>query len=846
MPATSIGAGAWFFWSSSRAFTGRRRPDCDRLHASSACIGTFISTRMLTCPPPGLRRLPAMGVDSGAPPAAAPMNIFWCLIRLGVPLLLASGAALAADITLYSNYTVQVGSSRQLTAYVPLSPNRVTYTVNGVAGGNARVGTISARGLYKAPATVPTPNAVVVRATSTAYPTKYGEATMTVTQVPVHLWSSAPTQVGVGAFTLRLNGSNFKPGVVVRLGAVTLTSTLNSSTSITATGTTTALQAGTRLPLVVSQTGVGATVSETVMVGVTTTTTPPPPIAVTVSPTSVTLAPGATQAFGAAVSGSTSTGVSWSVNGVTGGNGTVGTVSTAGLYTAPAVAPNPATVSVRATALASASAVGTASVTISGPLPPGPGPVDLASARLLDQAAFGPSPDSLARVKTLGATAWLAEQFAMPETAIANPVNDNRIVQSQYLNRLATAPDQLRQRVAYALGQIIVISMNKNNYAEQTAPYLQLLSRHAFGNYRTLLGEMAISSQMGKYLDLANSNKPTAGGGANENFPRELLQLFTIGLVRLNADGSHALDAQGQPIPAYDQSTVQQVALAMTGWTYAGTGTNNWENFSGPMVPRDVNHDMRAKAFLGCSLPANQTTQQDMNAALDCIFAHPNVGPFISLRLIRSMVKSNPSPAYVQRISAVFNNNGGGVRGDLKAVVSAILKDPEARNDTADVNSGRLKDPIYHVISTVRALGGSISATNQSAWSFSRTGQTPMSPPSVFGFYSPLFRAPHTALYGPEFQIYTPTEAVLRGNFLWQILSNPGADFPLDLSRFVNLGGNTTALIDAVDQTLLYGRMPPALRQSIATAVAAQQDNQSRARTALYLTVLSGQHAVQH
>jgi hypothetical protein len=306
------------------------------------------------------------------------------------------------------------------------------------------------------------------------------------------------------------------------------------------------------------------------------------------------------------------------------------------------------------------------------------------------------------------------------------------------------------------------------------------------------------------------------------------------------------LDAQGQPIPAYDQSTVQQVALAMTGWTYAGTGTNNWENFSGPMVPRDVNHDMRAKAFLGCSLPANQTTQQDMNAALDCIFAHPNVGPFISLRLIRSLVKSNPSPAYVQRISTVFNNNGSGVRGDLKAVVSAILKDPEARNDTADANSGRLKDPIYHVISTVRALGGSISATNQSAWSFSRTGQTPMSPPSVFGFYSPLFRAPHTALYGPEFQIYTPTEAVLRGNFLWQILSNPGADFPLDLSRFVNLGGNTTALIDAVDQTLLYGRMPPALRQSIATAVAAQQDNQSRARTALYLTVLSGQHAVQH
>lgn len=770
----------------------------------------------------------------------------WSLMRLAAAWLLSCSAALAADITLYSNYNVQVGSSRQLTAYVPLSPNTVTYTVNGVAGGNALVGTISAGGLYSAPAAVPMSNAVVVRATSTAYPAKYGEATMTITQVPVHLWSSAPTQVGTGAFTLRLNGSNFKPGVVVRFGGVELASTVTSGTSITASGFSTAMQAGTKVPLQVSQTGAGATVSETVMIAVTSTTPPPPTITVQVSPAAVTLAPAAMQSFGAAVSGSTNTGVTWSVNGVSGGNASVGTINTAGLYTAPSTAPNPATVTVRATSVASGTASATASVTISGPLPPGPGPVDLASARLLEQAAFGPSPDSLARVKQLGASAWLAEQFAMPETAISNPVNDNRIVQSQYLNRLATAPDQLRQKVAYALSQIIVISMNKNNYAEQTAPYLQTLSRHAFGNYRALLGEIAVSPQMGKYLDLANSNKPGGGGSPNENFPRELMQLFTIGLVKLNADGSTVLDAAGQPVPVYDQSTVQQVALAMTGWTYAGAGTNNWENFSGPMVPRDVNHDMRAKRVLACELPANQTTQRDMNAALDCIFAHPNVGPFVSLRLIRSLVKSNPSPAYVQRISAVFNNNGNGARGDLKAVVGAILKDPEARNDTPDANSGRLKDPIYHIVSMVRALGGGVSATNQAAWSFGRAGQTPMSPPSVFGFYSPLFRAPHTALAGPEFQIYTPTEATLRGNFMWDILSNPGSDFALDLSRFINLGGNIVALIDAVDQTLLYGRMPAALRQSIATAVAAQSDNASRARTALYLTLLSGQHAVQY
>jgi len=265
------------------------------------------------------------------------------------------------------------------------------------------------------------------------------------------------------------------------------------------------------------------------------------------------------------------------------------------------------------------------------------------------------------------------------------------------------------------------------------------------------------------------------------------------------------------------------------------------------MVPRDVNHDMRAKAFLGCNLPANQTTQQDMTAALDCVFAHPNVGPFISLRLIRSLVKSNPSPAYVQRVAGVFNNNGSGVRGDLRATVRAILTDAEARNDTADASSGRLKDPFFHLLSIARALGGSISATNQAAWSFSRTGQAPLAPPSVFGFYSPMFRAPQSSLYGPEFQIYTPTEATLRGNFIWELLTNPGVDFPgVSITRFVNLGGDIPALINACDQTFLYGRMSPAMRQSLATAIAAQQDNNNRALTALYLTLLSGQHAVQH
>jgi uncharacterized protein (DUF1800 family) len=780
------------------------------------------------------------------------MNLLRLMLRLWIVLAF-SGTALAQTITVYSNYKIEVGASRQLTAYVPLSPNTVTWTVNGIPGGNTAVGTISPSGLYRAPAAVPLQNAVKVRATSTAYPTKYGEATMTVTQVGVHLWSSSPSTVAPGAFTLRLNGSNFTNGVVATFGGVPLATTFVSATELRATGSAGAMQAGTQVPLVVVQSGLGATTSETVMISVGSgTTNPPPPtpgVTVAVSPTSVALAPGATQAFGATVTGSTNTAVAWSVNGIAGGNATVGTISAGGLYTAPAAVPSPTTVTVRATSAASTAASAQPSVTIAAPTSPGTGQgtADLASARLLEQASFGPTPASIARVKQLGAAGWIDEQLAMPETPIPVPGSDNRAAQSQYLNRLSAAPDQLRQRVAYALSQVIVVSINKNNYPEQIVPYLQALSRNAFGNYRTLLGEISTSPQMGKYLDIANSNKPTTGGGANENYSRELLQLFTIGLLRLNPDGTPTLNVSGQTIPTYTQAEVQQLALAFTGWTYAGSGNNNWENFSGPMVPRDVNHDMRAKGFLGCNLPANQTTQQDMTAALDCVFAHPNVGPFLSLRLIRSLVKSNPSPAYVQRVASVFNNNGAGVRGDLKATVRAILMDSEARNDSATATSGRLKDPFFHVLSIARALGGSISATNQAAWSFSRTGQTPLAPPSVFGFYSPLFHTPQSSLYGPEFQIYTPTEATLRGNFIWELLTNPGVDFPgVSITRFVNLGGDIPALINACDQTFLYGRMSPAMRQSLATAIAAQQDNNNRALTALYLTLLSGQHAVQH
>jgi len=317
-----------------------------------------------------------------------------------------------------------------------------------------------------------------------------------------------------------------------------------------------------------------------------------------------------------------------------------------------------------------------------------------------------------------------------------------------------------------------------------------------------------------------------------------------IGLNMLNLDGSQKLDAHGNPIPTYDQATVHQVALALTGWIYKN---NAWEDFTGPLQPNDANHDMTQKTLLGCTLPANQTTVQDMNGYLDCLFNHPNVGPFISTRLIRSMVTSNPSAGYIRRVASIFNNNGSGARGDLRAVITAILTDPEARNDAAPPASGRLRDSIYNLVSFVRQLGGSITPDNGLPYLFAQMGQDPLTPPSVFSFYSPLYHDPKSKLFGPEFQIYTPTESVLRANFFWEFISNnPPTDVTLDFSSFVAVAGNIPQLIDAVDQALLYGRMPQPVRQSLANAIAAQQDNASRTQTALYLTALSGLYAVQY
>lgn len=573
----------------------------------------------------------------------------------------------------------------------------------------------------------------------------------------------------------------------------------------------------------------------------------------------------------------------FAVNGIAGGNATVGTLNSQnGEYVAPAVMPANRIITVTGTtatkdklsgsttltlkmASTSTSNTGsntgtntgstgstgattpTAPTTPTTPPPLGPqpaiDPATVAAARLLEHATFGPTAADIAQVRTLGAQAWLNQQFALAPSPL--PVTtDMNVLRSTWYKNMAGGQDQLRQRMVFALSQLFVVSADKNPYANEMQPWLATLNKHAFGNFKNLLRDMSLNPSMAKYLDLGNSVIPAP----NENYAREVMQLFTIGPVMLNQDGSVQTDRNGDPIPSYDQARITDMARALSGWTYAGANANglNWENFTGPLQPRDRYHDKNAKTLLmGQTLPAGQTTQQDFDAVMDNLFSHPNLPPFIATRLIRAFTTSNPSPAYITRVADVFAHGPSG-RGDLQATLAAVLLDQEARQPDSQAVPGKLKDPILHSISLLRAMGAKINDPNNLAWEYFLLGQRLLSAPSVFNFYSPLTRLPGSPdRHGPEFQIYAPALAVARANFLYQFLNgNYNGMASIDITPYVNVAADVTALMNLVDATLLQGRMTPAARSAIAASVSATSDRKQRALTALYLTAIT-EFAVQ-
>ncbi|APR74883.1 Hypothetical protein A7982_00229 [Minicystis rosea] len=392
----------------------------------------------------------------------------------------------------------------------------------------------------------------------------------------------------------------------------------------------------------------------------------------------------------------------------------------------------------------------------------------LSAARLLDQTTFGPTPSLIAHVQQVGPSAFLDEQFQIPPSPWPTGSGLQRwnVVDAFFANA-TSGTDQLRQRVVFALSEVLVISMSKNTNANELIPWLALLSRNAFGNYRTLLKELMLDASMGKYLDLANSD----GAAPNENYAREVMQLFTIGLTSSNLDGTTPLDGNGRPIPTYGQSDVVQLARALSGWTYGNASgippaLPNYSDYPGPMLPVQARHDTSAKAFLGYTLPAGRTVQQDLDDVVNILFNHPNMGPFVATRLIRALVTSNPTPAYVARVATAFNNDGQGVRGDMKAVLRAVLLDTEARNDTPSSTFGRLRTPFQHAAFFVRTLGIDPGPASLFAYLFYSMDEGILDAPSVFGHYVPTYRIPKTSLFGPEFQIYSPSDAVNRAKLV--------------------------------------------------------------------------------
>ena len=528
------------------------------------------------------------------------------------------------------------------------------------------------------------------------------------------------------------------------------------------------------------------------------------------------------------------------------------------------------------------------------------------AARFLTQATFGPTQADIARLMALGYQEWIDEQLGMPPTLGASTVaavvnartaGAQNIGQTQRLNRwfwqATYAPDQLRQRMAFALSQIFVVSDASSAINQDIVPmtaYQDLLATDAFGAYRTLLGDVTYSPTMGKYLNAFHNVKPTCSGAPpvcttspDENYAREVMQLFSVGLIQLNMDHSPVLSG-GLPVPTYDQTTISSTAKVFTGFTYAdapqGSGAPNYTgaNFYGgglsfttssnPMacwgselfpesgtgsgnMKHDIYGDDGTTAtgktvlswYVGGAmqpnvLPANQSCAQDVGNELDIIATHANVAPFISRQLIQRFVTSNPSPAYIQRIASVFVTSDG----DLGDVISAILTDTEARNPPALASGdtyGKLREPILRLTAMWRAFNaaapvadtyGEISMVGGTSFQ-SAYGQSPLEAPTVFNFFTPDYQQPgafaDAGLYTPEFQITTQSSVYSTSNSYYNDtanaykgMTNPPTSRPLiDLSSLTVNASSPAAMVATINANMLYGTMSPTLQSTLTNMV---------------------------
>ncbi len=518
------------------------------------------------------------------------------------------------------------------------------------------------------------------------------------------------------------------------------------------------------------------------------------------------------------------------------------------------------------------------------PPPPPPPPITTAEAfQFLNQASFGATPDAAQNVINIRFEDWIDQQMletaslqlpylrSLPRPQNVAQLHGDRV--DVWFRYVVNGQDQLRQRVAFALSEILVVSqlgaLMQAPYA--VADFHDQLALNAFGNYRDLLNTVTLHPAMGVYLSMLGNQKPdpVLNIRPDENYARELMQLFSIGLVELNLDGTVKLDGAGQEIPTYNQSIIEGFAHVYTGWNYAGspsfeTARRNDNNQTVPMQLYPDFHDTGPKTVLnGVTIPAGQTGTQDLQAALDNIFNHPNVGPFVSIRLIQRLVTSNPSPGYVQRVATVFNDNGLGVRGDLGAVVRSILLDDEAMPDMPMEIDGKLKEPLLRLTQFWRAYdAASTSGVFPLAPAYIIFGQGPLQASHVFNFFSP-FHAPageirDSGLVAPEFQIATEFQNTFITNYFFMLAFNwnsaavdPGEDDVLiDITAELEIVDDTDALVAMVASKLLGGEISEILRietsQMVDRVRLAVPDNDAAlVAEAIYFIVTSPEFAYQ-
>jgi uncharacterized protein (DUF1800 family) len=511
------------------------------------------------------------------------------------------------------------------------------------------------------------------------------------------------------------------------------------------------------------------------------------------------------------------------------------------------------------------------------PTPPPPlagGTPTVADAgRFLSQATFGATDALITQVQSQGFDAFLNQQFAVPISSHvafidASGVNPPTITQTNdaWWTYAVAGPDQLRQRVAFALSEFFVVSNSAKELGNQPAAlptYYDVLVKGAFGNFRQLLENITLNPAMGAYLDMLKNDKANASKTRlpNENYAREIMQLFSIGLYDLNLDASLTLSPSGFPIATYNQDAILGTAAVFTGWTYAQT-TNppifnppaDWRN---PMVNVPARHSPDAKTILnGVVLPAGQTAAEDLKATLDTIYNHPNVGPFFCRQLIQRLVTSNPSPGYVYRVASVFNNNGQGVRGDLQAVVRTILMDYDARGSAkAFQGAGHEREPVIRLTNLLRAFNASSPDGKFSVrGAFAALAEEAMHSPTVFNFFSPEYAAPgaiaEAGLQSPEFEITTETTVVTVTNYLrtaiYSSLGPSTARITLNLANEQALAANPAQLVDHLNSLLMAGGMSPEMRTILINSITQIPANNpaERAKTAVYLVINSPEFTV--